>query len=131
MSSHALSRFPLRARLIALFPLVVAASATASPLFTAPFLSFEAGHGPVALALRDLNADGDSDLVVVNGSANSISVLLGDDTGGFAGHVDYPTGRGPDPPTTSACSSAMDRADSVTGGMSTRRGTRCAWRSPI
>jgi hypothetical protein len=40
--------------------------------------------GPFAVALGDFNRDGLSDLATVNSTANSVSVRVGDGTGGFS-----------------------------------------------
>jgi len=40
-------------------------------------------EGPRAVAIRDLNGDGKLDLVVTNGSANSLSTFLGTGSGTF------------------------------------------------
>jgi len=42
------------------------------------------GDGPNAVALGDVNDDGNADLVTANAGSNDISVLLGDGIGGFA-----------------------------------------------
>ena len=41
-------------------------------------------EGPRAVAIRDLNGDGKLDLVVTNGSANSLSTFLGTGSGTFS-----------------------------------------------
>ena len=53
------------------------------------------GAGPAGLAAGDLNHDGSQDLVAVNSTDNTVSVLLGKGDGTFAAHVDYATGKGP------------------------------------
>ena len=53
------------------------------------------GDQPVALALADLNGDGELDIVTANRTASTISVLLGRGGGLFPGHVDYDTGARP------------------------------------
>ena len=53
------------------------------------------GAGPSAIAQADLNRDGKTDLVTVNTTANTISVLLGNGNGTFAAKVDYPVGTAP------------------------------------
>jgi len=53
------------------------------------------GSGPLSLAAADFNGDRKQDLAVVNSSANSVSILLGDGDGTFQPHVDYTTGLGP------------------------------------
>ena len=46
----------------------LAASVHADPLFSAPFLSFDAGSNPYSVAIPDLNGDGRPDLAVANSS---------------------------------------------------------------
>ena len=57
--------------------------------------TFATGRGPKGLATGDLNSDGKQDLVVVNTTSNTISVLLGNGAGGFAPRVNYNTGSAP------------------------------------
>jgi hypothetical protein len=56
---------------------------------------FLVGNQPIALASGDFNNDGQPDMVVVNQSDNTVSVLLGKLDGTFAPHVDYATGPAP------------------------------------
>ena len=44
--------------------------------------SYPTDHDPVDIGVGDLNGDGDQDVVTVNESTGTISVLLGDDAGG-------------------------------------------------
>jgi hypothetical protein len=53
---------------------------------------FNAGSEPAAVAVADFNADGKLDYVVTNRAADSLTVRLGDGTGGFGPRVDYATG---------------------------------------
>jgi hypothetical protein len=53
--------------------------------------------GPKGLALGDVNGDGRLDIVTANFAANTVGVLLGQATGGFAAPVAYPTGAGTGP----------------------------------
>jgi hypothetical protein len=55
--------------------------------FSAAPTSVAVGSSPYAISAGDMNADGFVDLVVANLSDNSISVLLGDGTGGFTAVV--------------------------------------------
>ena len=52
-----------------------------------PAQSFAAGQLPRAVATADFNADGKLDLVVANGTDNSLSVLLGNGNGAFTGQT--------------------------------------------
>jgi hypothetical protein len=66
--------------------------------FAAPF-GFATGANPRALAVGDFNKDGKLDLVTANGGTwslvgNSVSVLLGNGSGGFA-RTDFTTGSFP------------------------------------
>jgi hypothetical protein len=56
---------------------------SATCTFSAAPLSPAVGVNPSAISAGDMNADGSVDLVVTNGGSNSISVLLGNGTGGF------------------------------------------------
>ena len=64
-----------------------------------PFLNSSmvpSSSGPASMAAADFNADGKLDLAVTNSAANTVSILLGNGNGTFAGKVDYPTGTQPD-----------------------------------
>jgi hypothetical protein len=50
---------------------------------------------PVSVIARDLNGDGNLDLVTANVGSDSVSVLLGEGNGKFGPHTDFPTGRQP------------------------------------
>jgi FG-GAP-like repeat/Abnormal spindle-like microcephaly-assoc'd, ASPM-SPD-2-Hydin len=59
-----------------------------------PHQDFATGMRPLSVKAADLNGDGKLDLVVagdLNGSNNSVSVLLGNGDGTFQNHVDYPS----------------------------------------
>jgi hypothetical protein len=63
-------------------------------------LSPAVGSGPSSISAADMNADGFLDLVVANGSSSSVTILLGDGTGGFhavlpQGQFDFSTGTAP------------------------------------
>ena len=47
---------------------------------------------PLSVAIGNLNADGDPDLVVANYGSNAVSVLLGNGDGTFGTKIDYGTG---------------------------------------
>jgi hypothetical protein len=64
------------------------------PAFFSPS-TFAVGSGPVAQAVGDFNADGKADLVVVNQTSNTVSVLLGNGDGTFQSKTDYATGTTP------------------------------------
>lgn len=68
----------------------------APPFQPAAGSPFPVGSRPWALASRDLNRDGIQDLVVVNHSSDSLSLLLGQGAGRFASAATIPAG-GPDP----------------------------------
>lgn len=51
---------------------------------------YTVGTEPFAVAIADLNRDGKPDLVVANRSSHSVSVLLGNGTGGFGPKTDFP-----------------------------------------
>ncbi len=53
---------------------------------------FTVGNSPNAIVTGDFNGDGVPDLAVTNNYDNTISILLGRRTGGFAPQVTYPTG---------------------------------------
>src|SRR5262249_37411328 len=54
-----------------------------------------AGTNPVSGAVADFNGDGKQDLAVVNLSARSVSIRLGDGHGGFAPVPDVDVGTNP------------------------------------
>lgn len=57
-----------------------------------PAVNYPTPDIPQAVAVSDVDKDGDDDLVVVSRSANLVSVLMGNGTGTFAPRVDYATG---------------------------------------
>ncbi|MBI2424045.1 MAG: VCBS repeat-containing protein [Candidatus Hydrogenedentes bacterium] len=63
-------------------------------LFAVP-LHYPAGERPLAVDAADLNNDGRTDLVTVNETAETVSVLLANDSGAYALHQDYPVGGTP------------------------------------
>lgn len=56
---------------------------------------FPTGKSPSAVVTADFNGDGIPDLAVANQTDNTVSILLGKSSGGFAAHVDYATGASP------------------------------------
>lgn len=73
----------------------------AAPLFTPPFLSFDAGPEPTSVAIGDLDGDGKPDLAVTNHSlpgvnfpGNTVSVFLGNGDGTFRVGTGFGTGTG-------------------------------------
>jgi hypothetical protein len=61
----------------------------------APSVSYPTGIQPRSVAIADLNADGNPDVVVANTVSNTVSVLLGNGDGTFAPRQDFGSGRGP------------------------------------
>src|SRR5436190_1465540 len=64
------------------------------PGFLAP-LAFDAGVGPVSVAVGDFNGDGHLDLAVDNGYGDDVSVLLGNADGTFQTAHNFPAGTEP------------------------------------
>lgn len=59
---------------------------------------YPTGVGPYSVAIADLNGDNKPDLVVTNagaGGGNTVSTLMGNGLGGFAGRRDFTTGLAP------------------------------------
>ena len=54
-----------------------------------------AGTYPTSVAVGDFNGDGKADLAVTNGSANTVSILLGKGDGTFQAAVNYGAGSNP------------------------------------
>ena len=52
------------------------------------------GPTPYAVAIGDLNGDGQPDLAVTASGGNTLSVLLGDGAGGFGAKTDFSVGIG-------------------------------------
>ncbi|MDJ0569073.1 MAG: FG-GAP-like repeat-containing protein [Pleurocapsa sp. MO_192.B19] len=61
----------------------------------APAVSFGTRGGSAAVVVEDFNGDGKPDLVTGNGFDNSVSVLLGDGSGGFGTQTSFAVGFGP------------------------------------
>jgi FG-GAP-like repeat/IPT/TIG domain len=91
------SRFAAFASAV-LVVLVMAAAAGAAPAAGLSFgaaVHYPTGRGPVAIAVGDFNGDGAPDLVTANARGSTISVLLGNGSGGFAAKSDFATGPNP------------------------------------
>ena len=74
---------------------VVAHSAAGpAPSFARP-ANYPTGRGPSNVAIGDLNGDSKPDLATANSGGNTVSVLLNQGGGGFAGKRDNATGRLP------------------------------------
>src|SRR5207244_335105 len=58
--------------------------------------AFAVGSFPRSVAIGDVNGDGKPDLAVANSNSNTLSVLLGDGTGGFGAATNFSVG-GPAP----------------------------------
>ncbi|MDO7850968.1 T9SS type A sorting domain-containing protein [Hymenobacter convexus] len=56
---------------------------------------YSVGTGPYGIAAGDVNGDGRQDVATANYNSNSVSVLLGQPSGGFGPKTDYPTATGP------------------------------------
>ena len=64
--------------------ILLALSTAASAQFTpAPGSPFPVGLTPESVAEGDFNGDGKLDLAIVNAASNTVTVLLGNGTGGF------------------------------------------------
>src|SRR5258706_363009 len=57
--------------------------------------NYAAGTGPRAMDIGDFNGDGKMDLAVADQSGNSVSILLGNGSGGFAAPASYAVGSSP------------------------------------
>jgi hypothetical protein len=57
-----------------------------------PMTPYEVGSFPSAFAIGDFNNDGNPDLAVLNSGGESVSILLGDGSGGFLPQIQYAVG---------------------------------------
>src|SRR5262249_6861536 len=73
--------------------LVVLEDRTVPSFFTSP--TFAVGTSSDGQAVGDFNGDGHADLVVVNQTSNTLSVLLGNGDGTFQPRTDFATGASP------------------------------------
>jgi len=81
---------PVKRSLITL--LCLAAISSFSSALAATITNYPAGFEPKAVATADFNNDGKRDLAVVNRGSHTISILLGDGTGGFGPTTNFSTG---------------------------------------
>ena len=70
-------------------------SVSAGPLFAAPFLSFDTGQNNGAIAIGDLDGDGNLDMAITNYAYDGVSVLLGRGDGTFGPRTQVGAGRYP------------------------------------
>ncbi|MEM9214194.1 MAG: VCBS repeat-containing protein [Cyanobacteria bacterium P01_F01_bin.150] len=70
-------------------------SSSQSLLEFSPQTAFATGARPFAVAIADLNGDGIVDLTVANRNDSTVSILLGDGSGGFSASTDFATGINP------------------------------------
>lgn len=83
------------ASVIRTFTLFVTTPATCNPASFATAVNFGGGNGPYALAVGDFNGDGKQDLAVTNVSSNSVSILLGNGSGGLSAPTTFAVGDDP------------------------------------
>src|SRR5688500_9660393 len=62
--------------------------------FVVPAVNYAAGENPQAIVSADFNGGG-LDLAVANYDSSTVSVLLGDGSGGFGAKADFATGANP------------------------------------
>ncbi|MDQ3712260.1 MAG: FG-GAP-like repeat-containing protein [Acidobacteriota bacterium] len=74
----------------------------AQPCSTLSFATsnFDVGIDPTSVTTGDFNGDGKLDLATANSNENTVSVLLGDGTGGFSMATNFGVGNGPRAVTT-------------------------------
>jgi hypothetical protein len=60
-----------------------------------PAVDYNAGAGPLSVAIADFNTDGESDLVIVNHRSATVSVLSGNGDGTFQSAANFDVGANP------------------------------------
>jgi hypothetical protein len=60
------------------------------------------GTNPISVTIADFNGDGNADIVTANNGTATLSVLLGDGTGGFTAAIGSPFPSGPQPVSVTA-----------------------------
>src|SRR5436853_433610 len=87
-------RFAPLLLLFAACMVTTSARATAAPIFSSAFLSFDTGTNPTSVAVGDMNGDGKPDLVVPTHFMN-VAILIGNGDGTFGAKADYAAGTHP------------------------------------
>ena len=80
--------------MVALGLLLVPAGASAAPLFGSP-VNLTTGTSPQSVASGDFNADGRPDVAIANQGSASVSILLGNGSGGLGPKTDFTTAADP------------------------------------
>ena len=93
--------------ILALGAIAVVPQAASAALF-GPATNFPTALEPFSVTSADFNADTNPDLAVANNGSNSVSVLLGDGSGGFGPKTDFPTGAAPMPVTSGELVTSAD-----------------------
>ena len=89
-----MTRFTSISSGLVLLILVVRVSTCFAQSFATP-VTYSAGDSPNAVAIGDLNGDGEPDLAIANSVSQNVSVLLGNGDGTFLAKVDYAVGGNP------------------------------------
>ncbi|MEK6407428.1 MAG: FG-GAP-like repeat-containing protein [Acidobacteriota bacterium] len=77
------------------FTLTVTTPPVCNPVSFANAASLTVNGSPAELEIGDFNEDGNQDLAVADSRDNSVSIRLGDGTGGFSGPTTVPVGANP------------------------------------